>query len=290
MTGYAVIDKDLGHKKIRLHLKSVNNRFFDLKWRAPKSWVGLEIEFKNQLKKAFQRGSFEFWVEEIREQNDRSDNNAQNYLNKLNEALLSIKGISKLSIPSFVRATILAKNPELWFKSHEQAVNSKDLSPVFEELILEFTQVRVTEGEKLCSHLLEISSDLEKRFTLVQKRLPELRNEFQEESRKKLEALFEQFSVGESEKSKIASEIALQIDKRDCSEELQRIEMHLAAFKTAINQHQSNLGKRLDFIAQELNREWNTLGSKARIQEIFQNVLEAKLEIEKIREQCLNLA
>jgi uncharacterized protein (TIGR00255 family) len=292
MTGFAVIEKQIGSKLYRLNMKSINNRYFEMKWRAPKEWFSLEIPLKAKVQSTFSRGSFDFVVEEIPDGAKKDEkHHVQSFMLQLQEAMKSVKGVSSWTMPSFVRAMILARHPEFWMpKNGEHKISLEEALPAMDELLSSLQKIRRDEGHRVASHISQCLSSIAHEWKSVSEELPRLQVELEEQYKKKMDEAFQRFSIENVEQQRLASEIALLMEKRDCSEEMERIKMHVEALRDALEEGQSNLGKRVDFMAQELLREWTTLGSKVRHHKVFHHVLNAKLEIEKIREQSLNLA
>ncbi len=294
MTGYAVIEKTIANRLFRFHLKSINNRFFELKWRAPKEWFALELSIKSLFQGIFSRGSFDFTVEEVPDSaahKKDEKHHVQNLLLHLQDTLKSVKGISSWTLPSFVQAMILSRHPEYWMPKHlDQKMTFEEVQPALLELADSLKKIRRDEGYRVALHLTQCLDVINKEWEAVTLELPKLQVELEEQFKKRMEESFTKFSVESVEQQRLASEIALLMEKRDCSEEMERIRMHLEALHECLESQQSNIGKRVDFMAQELLREWTTLGSKVRHHKVFHHTLNAKLEIEKIREQSMNLS
>jgi uncharacterized protein (TIGR00255 family) len=185
---------------------------------------------------------------------------------------------------------ILARHPEFWLqKNQDKKVEVSDIENAFEELILKLKTTRREEGHRIVIYLLTCLNAIGHEWQQVKDELPKLQKELEAQYRTKMDELFNRFQVEDAMEQRLASEIALHMEKRDCGEEMERIKIHLESLYECLNEGQNHLGKRIDFMAQELLREWTTLGSKVRHHKIFHHVLNAKLEIEKIREQSLNL-
>lgn len=290
MTGYAVVECELMEKKYRLHLKSVNNKYFDLKWRAPRNWLSLEYKARKSIQNEFSRGSFDFWVEEI-PQNHASSSLATDYLKKLEQTLCSLKDIDQDILSFETAANILSRTPDMWYENNNQKlVEEKDFEIPLNNLILQLKNERKKEGSSIQEALLTLVSHLEEEHKKIVEHVPQLKEKLSEDYKKRIQDLVNQKVMSETFEGRLQSEILFLLERRDISEELDRIYIHIHKLRELLNKPVSNLGKRVDFLGQELNREWSTLGNKIHNTELFECVTESKLSIDKIREQALNLA
>ncbi len=296
MTGHAILETQVGLHSYRLQIKSVNHRFIELKFKCPRAWSSLELVVKQKLQASVKRGSIELWVEKIHSQSDASENQntPQKFFSDLELALKKVRGVSQLLIPSPVRAVILAKHPEYWLKDTFQegewnAEIEKTVLKGMENLIAELVNKRHKEGLAILEVLQKILCRLEEHFAHIQSRIPEARKAWEEKLKARFKELSDELELKAVPEERVYSELLMLAEKRDVAEEMDRIQIHLTSLRNLLMNGDPHLGKRLDFLMQELHREWTTLGNKIQNAGLSPTVLEAKLNLEQIREQIQNL-
>jgi len=301
MTGYAQADLSLNGRHFKFHIKSVNHRFFEFRLRAPREWQTLENELRAWCKDELQRGSVDFTIEESRglgsdaEAREETFAKARAFVAQLSKAIAATQGDWGNSlVTDGEKALILAKNPELWAADlplrETQALPEADALKRFVKSLCEkLVEQRLSEGDQTRHSVNDHGTYIRLQWEKIRDRLPALKETWKKALEERLQKLAESFSSN-LDSSRIYQEFVLIADKRDVSEEIQRIDAHLKSLEALVaNPKESAIGKRLDFIAQELNREWTTLSNKIQDPDLNQLVGEAKLTIEKIREQSLNL-
>lgn len=302
MTGYAQEDLPLKGRHFKFQIKSVNHRFFEFRMRAPREWQMMENDFKSWCKDELQRGSVDFFIEEARgattfaSESDESLTTARSFVTKLSGLLAHTKDAwGHATLSDAEQAQILARNPELWSsdsgsRDTELIADADELKGFVKSLCAKLIAQRLSEGEQTRLSVVGHGNYIRTQWEVIRKQLPPLREAWKKNLEERLQKLAESFSGGVLDSGRIYQEFVLLADKRDVSEEVQRIEAHLKVLEAlTTNPKEAAIGKRLDFIAQELNREWTTLSNKIQDAGINQHVGEAKLTIEKIREQSLNL-
>jgi uncharacterized protein (TIGR00255 family) len=295
MTAYAVIEKSYGTKTYKIHLKTVNHRFTELKCRMPRSWMAFEIETKQFLQKSLERGSFDLWVEENTPAlKTNRQTKVKNLFEKLNLAMGEIEGISQLSVPNPMRALILSRFPDLWMEEEaidkEETVTSAEFMKWIAELSAHVDLARSKEGALTQKALIHYVDEIARRRTEIESQYPKLKADWEKAYKERLTKAAEDLKVASIPEERLLQEILVLGEKRDVAEELQRASGHIAHLKDYLeNPGQENAGKKIEFFLQELHREWTTLGNKIQNLEIAKSVIEAKLCLEKIREQSLNL-
>ncbi|MEO5667386.1 MAG: DUF1732 domain-containing protein [Bdellovibrionota bacterium] len=302
MTGYAQADIGLKGRHFKFQIKSVNHRFFEFRIRAPREWQMLENEFRSWCKEELQRGSVDFSIEEARGAfaargtSSEDFSKARGFICRLTQALEATQGDwGNSQISDGERARILSNHPETWnsdfnVKEVEVLPEADELKSFVMDLCGKLLEQRLSEGEETRRSVIEHGSYIRSQWELIRNELPPLKEAWRKGLEERLQKLAESFSGGSLESGRIYQEFVLLADKRDVSEEVQRIDSHLKALDALIESPKDPaIGKRLDFIAQELNREWTTLSNKIQDAALNQHVGEAKLTIEKIREQSLNL-
>lgn len=304
MTGYAQTEWTHESRHFKFQAKSVNHRFFEFRMRAPRDWQMLETNMKNWCKAKLERGSVDFWIEEVPRSRNESDKGAdhakvQNMFLRLNDALKASRESSAWGrgwMPEAVRALILSRMPDLWMEpSHSNMGDmplpeEAEIKKLVEEVCDKLVEARGTEGEGTRKVVASYTQHIRELWIKVSNEIPAIREGWKTNLEERLNKLSESFAGGVLDSQRIYQEFVMLADKRDVAEEIQRIDIHLKALDQHIEAPTENaIGKKLDFFMQELNREWTTLSNKIQNAELNQSVGEAKMTIEKIREQSLNL-
>jgi uncharacterized protein (TIGR00255 family) len=302
MTGYAQADLSVNGRHFKFQIKSVNHRFFEFRIRAPREWLMMENEFKAWCKEVLQRGSVDFSIEESRgTSNSRGTTEtdfarARIFVSRLAEALAATQGDwGAAQVPQAERALILARNIDVWAqdvptKETENLPPAEELRSFVEGLCQKLLVQRLGEGEETRRSVVEHAQSLRREWSLVSAELPALKEAWRKGLEERIQKLSASMGGSTLDPARVYQEFVMLADKRDVSEEIQRIDSHLKVLETlTLEPREDAIGKRLDFVAQELGREWTTLGNKIQDAALNQHVGEAKLTIEKIREQSLNL-
>lgn len=287
MTGFGKCEKSIDGRKIRIEIKTVNNRFLDINIRQPRFMICYEELIRTNIKKQLQRGRVDVF---IYYSSDRSDSKSvsvdislvEGYM-KAAELIAEHIGIKNdLTVSQIMKlsdAVIIEEN-----ENDEEAVKQL-LSETLEESLKELITARRIEGSQL-------KIDILKRLDLLIAITDEIKEfeevvveEYRTKLKDRLDAVLENNMIDEQ---RLAQEAAVYADRINITEELVRIGSHILRFKALANESGAQ-GRNMDFIVQELNREFNTIGSKSQNGIILENVLKAKGEIEKIREQIQNV-
>lgn len=287
MTGFGraeVSDKD---KKITVELKSVNHRYLDLSLKMPKKLSFMEASIRNLLKQSIERGKVDVYIT----YEDYTQNTAAlKYNRELAKEYLSYlrEMADELGVENDVRVSTLSRYPEI-FTMEEQSLDEEELWSSLEGVLREaaekFVTSREIEGKNLKKDLLDKLEGLEHKVTQVEERSPEILRAYRERLELKMRELLEDTQI---EESRIAAEVVLFADKICNDEETVRLHSHIQSMETALDA-QEGVGRKLDFLAQEMNREANTILSKANDLEVSNIAIDLKTEIEKIREQIQNI-
>ncbi len=287
MTGYAVLEFTLQGRKLQAHAKSVNHRFFEFRWRVPRDWSAFEIAARQILQSKLKRGALDIWIDDGESASE--GNGVEGLFRSLADALTRSAAFSAL--PEEKRLEVLLRRPDAWQSRNSTTPEEKEIRAAFETLAERLLSSRRQEGAATGEVLRRHGARLaELRRSIAEKAVTLLSN-WQTDTRKKLEGLAAELQIGAPSQERVAQEFLLLAEKRDVAEELNRIEIHLKAFDALFSEASANdgVGKRLEFLVQELHREWTTLGNKIHDAQAGQTIIDAKLEIEKIREQSLNL-
>lgn len=287
MTGFGRSEMATETQKVIVEIKSVNHRYCDLNIKMPKKLSFFESNIRNLLKEYIQRGKVDIYISyedytEAKECVRYRKEIAKEYFSYLNQ-------IEKdFGIENDVTVSKLSRYPDV-LVLEEQPVDEGELWKTLEDPIREaavrFVQSRAKEGENLQVDLIEKLDSMLQLVDVIEERSPKLVEEYRQKLEAKVKELLENTSIDES---RIATEVTIYADKICVDEEIVRLKSHIASTKDTILAGGS-IGRKLDFIAQEMNREANTILSKATDITISNHAIELKTEIEKVREQIQNI-
>ena len=287
MTGFGRSEMATETQKVIVEIKSVNHRYCDLNIKMPKKLSFFESNIRNLLKEYIQRGKVDIYISyedytEAKECVRYRKEIAKEYFSYLNQ-------IEKdFGIENDVTVSKLSRYPDV-LVLEEQPVDEGELWKTLEDPIREaavrFVQSRAKEGENLQVDLIEKLDSMLQLVDVIEERSPKLVEEYRQKLEAKVKELLENTSIDES---RIATEVTIYADKICVDEEIVRLKSHIASTKDTILAGGS-IGRKLDFIAQEMNREANTILSKANDITISNHAIELKTAIEKVREQIQNI-
>lgn len=287
MTGFGRCEITGNNRKFTVEMKSVNHRYLDVNIKMPKKFNFFETAIRGELKRGISRGKVDIFIS----YEDYSDNNtgvrynkdiAASYLNYLNQMARDF------NLDNDVRVSQLARFPEVLVmeeQSPDEEELWKELKAAVNGAMEGFVQTRINEGEHLKGNLLEKLDQMGKLVSLVEVRSPQITKEYHARLGEKVKELLKDATVDEN---RLLTEVTIFADKICVDEEVVRLRSHIEATKKSLLEGGS-CGRKLDFIAQEMNREANTILSKANDLEISGNAIELKSEIEKVREQIQNI-
>ena len=287
MTGYGRGENTVNGYTITVELRSVNNRYLDCNVRIPRLYLFAEEAIKSRVQNTISRGKVDVFVtlESTGEQKLNVSLNkpvADGYYTALRE-LANTYGLS-----NDISVSLLSRFPEvLVAEKAEDDVEqtAKDICSVLDHALADFDQMRTREGARLKDDILSRALTIEEKVSLVEKRSPETVSEY----RARLEArMNEVLANTQLDPARILTEAAIFADKVAVDEETVRLRSHIAQLREMLEKGGA-VGRKLDFLIQEFNREANTIGSKCSDIEIARHVVDVKAEIEKIREQIQNL-
>lgn len=287
MTGFGRCEIQCGEKKFTVEMKSVNHRYLDVNIRMPKKLYFFENPIRNYLKKYIQRGKVDIYVsyEDLSEGQmslKYNENLAAEYLSYFRQME------EKFGLENDVRVSVLSRFPEI-FTMEEQDVDEEEIWKGLQEAIdgacVQFVLARETEGEKLKEDLISKLDDMKSVVENIEERSPQIIAEYREKLEEKVKELLADSQIDDS---RIAAEVVLFSDKICTDEEIVRLKSHIDHMKSTL-QTGEGIGRKLDFIAQEMNREANTILSKANDLTVSNYGIELKTEIEKVREQIQNI-
>ena len=285
MTGYGRARQTRNGRDITVEVRSVNNRYLDCNVKMPRMYVFAEDAMKALVQKAISRGKVDVFVTVDATAADVSVVNeplARGYY----EALKRLKEM--FSLEGDITPAVLAKFPDvLTVTKAEEDLETvcADICAVLEQALSAYNMMRATEGEKLCQDIIGRAETIESVVGKVERRSPETVQEYRQRLEGKIRELLQSTTIDES---RILTETAIVADKLAVDEETVRLRSHLAQLRTMV-QGSEPVGRKLDFLIQEINRECNTIGSKCNDLTIAQDVVNMKAEVEKIREQVQNI-
>lgn len=286
MTGYGRGNISKNEREYQIEIKSVNHRYLDISVKMPRQLSYLEDTIKKEISNKVKRGKIDVFI-------TFNNNSLEGRTIKINTELAHayIEELKRLSekekILSDIQVTEISKYPDVLNIQNEQDDDKikEEVIEVLNDAIDNFISMRQTEGSK-------ISEDLLKRLDYIQAKVNEI-SKFStgliEEYVVKLETRIKEILKDqEIDKQRLAQEVVIYADKCSVEEEITRLNSHILQFKNLLSSDEA-VGKKLDFIVQEMNRETNTIGSKANNLDITNRVIDLKTEIENIREQIQNI-
>lgn len=287
MTGFGRCEVSDEQYKFTVEMKSVNHRYLDINMRMPKKFGFFESAIRNQLKNYMQRGKVDLFItfEDFSEAKVSLKYNgeiAKEYMKYLNQMA------EEFSLENDVRVSGLSRYPEV-LVMEDQDVDEKEIWALLEKAIdgaaKQFVESRTLEGENLKKDLFEKLDGILELVSFIETRSPEILNEYRIRLEEKVKELLGDTQI---EESRIATELVIFADKMCVDEETVRLKSHVENMKKVLEAGEG-IGRKLDFIAQEMNREANTILSKANDLEVSNTGIDLKTEIEKVREQIQNI-
>lgn len=287
MTGFGRAKQSREGFDVTVEIKSVNHRYFEFSSRIPRAYVFLEEKLKSLLQQRISRGKVEAAV--IIE--DTSGDSVELTVNKAyaDAYIAALKDFSKeYHLKYDIKASNIAANPEI-FIAGRRSIDEKLLSDAVLETATEalenFIAMRASEGERLVNDVESRTETILSKVAFVEERSPQTVIEYREKIEAKIKELLGDVKVDEQ---RLLTETAVFADKIAVAEETVRLRSHIGELCKLFDEGGA-IGRKLDFIVQEMNREANTIGSKAQDIDIAHAVVDIKSEIEKIREQIQNI-
>ncbi len=287
MTGFGRAKAQINGLDITVEIKSVNHRYFEFSCRCPRAYSFLEEKIKSKLSGAISRGKVEVGV--LIDDNTENATVVEIDREYTNAYLKALKQLSKeYGIKNDVKTSSLVGNNDI-FKIKRQTIEdeiiSKAVLTVLDEALQNFIDMRTVEGERLLKDVSARADYILEKVAFIEERSPKTVEEYRNRIEQKIKELLGDTTIDEQ---RILTEVAIFADKVAVAEETVRLRSHIKQFETLMSSNDA-VGRKLDFIVQEMNREANTIGSKAQDIEIAHTVVDIKSEIEKIREQIQNM-
>ena len=287
MTGFGRYELSDAERKITVEIKSVNHRFLDVGIKMPKKFNFFEASIRNLIKEFVQRGKTDIFItyEDFSESKVVVKYNkdvAKEYLGYLEEMS------AEFGIDNNISTTSLMRCPEV-LTLEEQTLDEKELWAILENAIREagknLVETRIREGESLRDDIIAKLDVMLDNVAYIEKRSPETVEEYRNKLRERLNEVLENTKIDEA---RLATELVIYADKVCVDEETVRLRSHIEHMKNTLLEG-GGIGRKLDFIAQEMNREANTILSKAGDIDISNHAIDLKTDIEKVREQIQNI-
>ena len=287
MTGFGRCEIANEQQKITVEMKAVNHRYLDVNIKMPKKLNFFESTIRNLLKEYIERGKVDVYItyEDYTEDNFSLKYNATlagEYLKHLREMS------EEFGLDFDIRVSTLSRYPDV-FVMEEQTMDEKELWSGLEKAIRgaceQFVESRITEGENLKNDLIDKLDNMLTYVDFIEERSPQIMKDYRTRLEDKIHELLEDRQIDDA---RIVQEVTIFSDKVCVDEETVRLRSHIKTTKDTLEQGGS-IGRKLDFIAQEMNREANTILSKANNLEISDTGINLKTDIEKVREQIQNI-
>lgn len=287
MTGFGRAQQTVDGRDILVEIRSVNHRFFEFSCRVPRAYGYLEEKLKSYLQTKISRGKVDVGVtvvtlEGSNAQVEINHELAKGYTDALRELGAKLNLHDDLSLSALARFSdifVVHKTVE------DEEIIWKSVQTVLEEAADRFVAMRSAEGERLKADCLSRLDSIEQWVGEIEIRSPRVVQEYRDRLYNRLKEILSDTNM---EEQRVLTEAAVFADKTAVAEETVRLRSHIAQFREIMT-HKEPVGRKLDFLVQEFNREVNTIGSKAQDIEIARIVVDAKSEIEKIREQIQNI-
>ncbi len=287
MTGYGSAKGSVEGQEITVELKSVNNRYLDCSIRLPRNFLFAEDTVKQAVSAGVSRGKVDVFVSAQASQDSGTVVSVNEELARgYRDAVARIA--ETLGLESGLNAFSLARFPDVLTVERRELDKDKAaaaLSEITAKAVEEFNAMREREGERLRRDMLGKLETIEELVSVVEERSPQTVKEYRERLEARLRDILADRSLDEQ---RVITEAAIFADRTAVDEETVRLRSHIAQFRTMLEEG-SPIGRKMDFLVQEFNRESNTIGSKCSDASLAKVVVDLKSEIEKIREQLQNV-
>jgi uncharacterized protein (TIGR00255 family) len=288
MTGFGRCEVSEGDRKFTVEMKGVNHRYLDANIRMPKKLNFFDSAIRTVLKQYVTRGKVDIFIT----YEDLTENQvALKYNESLaKEYLDAFKKMEEtFGLENDIRVSTVSRCPEVLTMEEQSADEDelwKGLKKALEGALKQFVETRGIEGENLKNDIIAKLDGMSEKVACIEVRSPEIVAEYRAKLEEKVKELLADTQMDEG---RIAAEVVIFADKICTDEEVVRLKSHIAHMKETFATEENGIGRKLDFIAQEMNREANTILSKANDIEVSNYAIDLKTEIEKVREQIQNI-
>lgn len=290
MTGYGRSESVVGDRKYVVEIKSLNHRYLEISLRLPPPLFSLELDIKKKMGEQFSRGRIEAIIRvdfNMGEKGEATYNLNLPSIRNYYEMLLKLK--QELNLKDDITLQTLITFRDAYIQSEpdlDMPVIWMELGKVLDEAIGAMREMRAREGENLCRDLTLRIESIERSLETVSLRAPQVVLEYQKRVTERIRELTE--GGGIVDEIRLNQEVAIMAEKSDMTEEIIRLSSHIHQFSDLIKSDDA-VGRKIDFLIQEMVREVNTIGSKSGDLEISRNMVEMKSELAKLREQVQNI-
>ncbi len=294
MTGFGRGKAEAGGTEFTIEIKSVNSRFTDINCKMPKTYLRIEDKIKQKIMSVASRGKIELFVtaEQGADAEDVEIRLDAPYLRGYLKCLEELS--AEYGLRNDVSVMSVARNPEIFRRAKSDDESNEELfakiSPALEIALSEFYKMKCSEGSRLCEDIAKKLDIIEEMVAKINEKVPETIESYRKRLTEKIHEFLGSANIDET---RIIQEVAIFADKCAIDEEMVRLGSHIAEFRAILSENEKPVavpvGRKLDFLLQEINREINTTGSKCNSAEVAKIVVDAKSEVEKIREQIQNL-
>lgn len=288
MTGFGRCEVSEGNRKFTVEMKGVNHRYLDANIRMPKKLNFFDSAIRTVLKQYVTRGKVDIFI-------TYEDFTENQVALKYNESLAKeyLDAFKKMEetfgLENDIRVSTVSRCPEVLTMEEQSADEDelwKGLKKALEGALKQFVETRGIEGENLKNDIIAKLDGMSEKVACIEVRSPEIVAEYRAKLEEKVKELLADTQMDEG---RIAAEVVIFADKICTDEEVVRLKSHIAHMKETFATEENGIGRKLDFIAQEMNREANTILSKANDIEVSNYAIDLKTEIEKVREQIQNI-
>jgi uncharacterized protein (TIGR00255 family) len=285
MTGFGKGEVEGENYTLSVEIKTVNNRFKEVRFKMSSLFNALELPLKKKIESFFKRGTFDIYVSykkapSAQKSNDLDMEKIKNYVQEIQKVATATNTTLQLNPTEFMKNDFYVEDDS---KSEEL---QELLLKAFDGALEDLSSSRAEEGKKLLEKLEEHKANYLKHY----KKVDELKHSYQDQVKEKLLKKFDANNADlKMDESRFQQEVIYYMEKLDIDEEINRIDIHLGKLAKLLTTTDGEIGRQIDFLVQELNRETNTIGSKSGSGEISENVVQMKVQLEKIREQALNI-
>ncbi len=287
MTGFGRVQETVDGMNVTVELRSVNHRYFEFTAKVPRTYGFLEEKLKTFTNSLVSRGKVECYV--AVEQLEESETTVSVNVSLAKGYVDALRQLSEMfDLSADVSAAALSRYPDVLVLQKTAADEERiwnAVRSVAEKAVRRFIEMRETEGAKLKADILSRADTILEHVAFVETRSPQTVKEYNEKLKQRMEELLGNTQIDEQ---RLLTEAAIFADKIAVDEETVRLRSHISQLRTFMEADEP-IGRKLDFLVQEINREANTIGSKAQDVEIAKRVIAVKAEVEKIREQVQNI-
>lgn len=287
MTGYGRVETSGQEINVVVEVKSVNHRFLEISLRMPQALFPLELEFKKKIGEKVKRGRIEVFIR-LEAQNANGSGSILN-LQIARNYFASLQRLKdEFALPDEIGLKTLVGFRDIFSQPTEIEIGPdvlKQITDALEQALSVLVHMRREEGASIYRDMKQRVDAIEGSLKIISSRSPQVIIEYQRRLAERIKELAAGYAL---EEARLAQEVAILAEKSDITEEIVRMHSHIGQFVELLQSVEAE-GKKIDFLLQEMNREINTIGSKSSDVEIARQVIEAKSELSKLREQAQNI-